>query len=81
MSVKGLGILKPWKQNEKLEGRIQNSEKNSVQDTAAVPHPVDRGRCDARNLIGQVISKSNDVLKFGVQEGTLNKLCSTNEIQ
>ena len=54
----------------------------SVGDTVAVPIPnVDRGRCDARNLIGRVISKSNDMFKIGTPEGILNKLYSRNQIE
>ena len=54
----------------------------SVGDTVVVPIPdVDRGRCDARNLVGRVISKSNDMFKIGVRAGILNKMYSRNQIE
>ena len=47
----------------------------SVGEAVAVPIPnVDRGQCDARTLIGRVITKSKTLFKIGVQESILIKL-------
>ena len=54
----------------------------SVGDTVVVSIPdVDRGRCDARNLVRRGISKSNDMFKIGVRAGILNKTYSRNQIE
>ena len=50
--------------------------------TVAVPIPsVDRDRCDARSLVGRVISNSNYIFEIEVREGTLNKMYSRNQIE
>ena len=47
-----------------------------------VPIPVvDRGECDARNLVGRVLLKSNDMFKIGIRAGILNNIYSRNQIE
>ena len=54
-----------------------------VGKSVKVPIPsVDRGKGDSKNIIGVVLEKTEDNLyKIGTKSGTIDKLCTCNQIQ